>query len=219
MKWNNLFKSRKRDINRDSTKSIDSEAVEISISSNQPYQVMTDLNEEGIVESRTFTESLTMKTEGMPNSIKIPVKVYYDAENLFQLILYLPDAKTNRKIRGLNSNDSNDNVDLWIFLENGEFFIIFPEYVNPYMDKEGVITAFQLNLSNMGFHSELKELANKYSPEEICRIVRTKLETIDIAEIDPKILCNNNDTIDCPEISVSPGSSTILKKAFNAVQP
>lgn len=216
MKWNNLFKSRKRDINRDSTKSIDSEAVEISISSDQPYHVLTDQNEEDIMESRTFTESLEMKTENMHNSIKIPVKVYYDAENLFQLILYLPDAKTNRKIRELNSND---NVDLWIFLENGEFFIIFPEYVNPYMDKEGVITAFQLNLSNTGFHSELKELANKYSPEEICRIVRTKLETIDIAEIDPKILCNNNDTIDCPEISVSPGSCAILKKAFNAVQP
>lgn len=216
MKWNNLFKSRKRCTNSSSTKSIDSEAVEISISSDQPYHVLADQNEEGIVESRTFTESLDMKTEGMPNSIKIPVKVYYDAENLFQLILYLPDAKTNRKIRELNSND---NVDLWIFLENGEFFIIFPEYVNPYMDKEGVITAFQLNLSNTGFHSELKELANKYSPEEICRIVRTKLETIDIAEIDPKILCNNNDTIDCPEISVSPGSCAILKKAFNAVQP
>lgn len=168
------------------------------------------------MESRTFTESLEMKTENMHNSIKIPVKVYYDAENLFQLILYLPDAKTNRKIRELNSND---NVDLWIFLENGEFFIIFPEYVNPYMDKEGVITAFQLNISNMGFHSELKELANKYSPEEVCHIVRSKLTTIDIAEIGPKILCNNNDTIDCPEISVSPGSSTILKKAFNAVQP
>lgn len=216
MKWNNLFKSRKRDSNNSSTRSRDSEAVEISISSDQPYQVMTDLNEEGIVESRTFTESLTMKTEDMPNSIKIPVKVYYDAENLFQLILYLPDAKTNRKIRGLNSNE---NVDLWIFLGNGEFFIIFPEFINPYMDNEGIITAFQLNLSNTGFHSELKKLANKYSPEEVCRIVRTKLETIDIAEIDPKILCNNNDTIDCPEISVSPGSCAILKKAFNAVQP
>ena len=215
MKWNNLFKSRKRDINRDSTKSIDSEAVEISISSNQPYQVMTDLNEEGIVESRTFTESLEMKTENMHNSIKIPVKVYYDAKNLFQLILYLTDAKTNRKIRELNSND---NVDLWIFLENGEFFIIFPEFINPYMDNEGIITVFQLNLSNMGFHSELKELANKYSPEEVCHIVRSKLTTIDIAEIDPKILCNNNDTIDCPEISVFPGSSAILKKAFDAVQ-
>ena len=216
MKWNNLFKSRKRCTNSSSTKSIDSEAVEISISSDQPYHVLADQNEEGIVESRTFTESLDMKTEGMPNSIKIPVKVYYDAENLFQLILYLPDAKTNRKIRELNSND---NVDLWIFLENGEFFIIFPEYVNPYMDKEGVITAFQLNLSNTCFHSELNDLANKYSPEEVCRIVRSKLETIDIAEIDPKILCNNNDTIDCPEISVSPGSCAILKKAFNAVQP
>jgi hypothetical protein len=216
MKWNNLFKSRKRDINRDSTKSIDSEAVEISISSDQPYHVLTDQNEEDIMESRTFTESLEMKTENMHNSIKIPVKVYYDAENLFQLILYLPDAKTNRKIRELNSND---NVDLWIFLENGEFFIIFPEFINPYMDNEGIITVFQLNLSNTGFHSELKELANKYSPEEICRIVRTKLTTIDIAEIDPKILCNNNDTIDCPEISVSPGSCAILKKAFNAVQP
>lgn len=215
MKWNNLFKLRKRGTYSGSTRSRDSEAVEISISSDQPYQVMTDLNEESIVESRTFTESLTMKTEGMPNSIKIPVKVYYDAENLFQLILYLPDAKTNRKIRGLNSNE---NVDLWIFLENGEFFIIFPEFINPYMDNEGIITVFQLNLSNTGFHSELKELANKYSPEEICRIVRTKLETIDIAEIDPKILCNNNDTIDCPEISVSPGSCAILKKAFNAVQ-
>lgn len=216
MKWNTLFKSRKIDINRGSTKSIDSEAVEISISSDQPYHVLTDQNEEDIMESRTFTESLEMKTKNMHNSIKIPVKVYYDAKNLFQLILYLPDAKTNRKIRELNSND---NVDLWIFLENGEFFIIFPEYVNPYMDKEGVITAFQLNLSNMGFHSELKELANKYSPEEVCRIVRSKLTTIDIAEIGPKILCNNNDTIDCPEISVSPGSATILKKAFNAVQP
>lgn len=216
MKWNNLFKLRKRGTYSGSTRSRDSEAVEISISSDQPYQVMTDLNEEGIVESRTFTESLTMKTEGMPNSIKIPVKVYYDAENLFQLILYLPDAKTNRKIRGLNSNE---NVDLWIFLENGEFFIIFPKFINPYMDNEGIITVFQLNLSNTGFHSELKELANKYSPEEVCRIVRTKLETIDIAEIDPKILCNNNDTIDCPEISVSPGSCAILKKAFNAVQP
>lgn len=216
MKWNNLFKSRKRGTYSCSTRSRDSEAVEISISSNQPYQVMTDLNEESIVESRTFTESLTMKTEGIPNSIKIPVKVYYDAENLFQIILYLPDAETNRKIRELNSNE---NVDLWIFLENGEFFIIFPEYVNPYMDKEGVITAFQLNLSNTGFHSGLKELANQYTPEEICRIVRTKLATIDIAEIDPKILCNNNDPIDCPEISISPGSSTILKKAFNAVQP
>lgn len=215
MKWNNLFKLRKRGTYSGSTRSRDSEAVEISISSDQPYQVMTDLNEESIVESRTFTESLTMKTEGMPNSIKIPVKVYYDAENLFQLILYLPDAKTNRKIRGLNSNE---NVDLWIFLENGEFFIIFPKFINPYMDNEGIITVFQLNLSNTGFHSELKELANKYSPEEICRIVRTKLETIDIAEIDPKILCNNNDTIDCPEISVSPGSCAILKKAFNAVQ-
>lgn len=216
MKWNNLFKSRKRDINRDSTKSIDSEAVEISISSDQPYHVLTDQNEEGIVESRTFTESMEMKTENMHNSIKIPVKVYYDAKNLFQLILYLPDAKTNRKIRGLNSNE---NVDLWIFLENGEFFIIFPEFINPYMDNEGIITVFQLNLSNTGFHSELKELANIYSPEEICRIVRTKLTTIDIAAIDPKILCNNNDTIDCPEISVSPGSCAILKKAFNAVQP
>lgn len=215
MKWSNLFKSRKRGTYSGSTRSCDSEAVGISISSDQPYQVMTDLNEEGIVESRTFTESLEMKTENMHNSIKIPVKVYYDAENLFQLILYLPDAKTNRKIRELNSND---NVDLWIFLENGEFFIIFPEYVNPYMDNEGIITVFQLNLSNTGFHSELKELAKKYSPEEICRIVRTKLTTIDIAEIDPKILCNNNDTIDCPEISVSPGSCAILKKAFNAVQ-
>lgn len=216
MKWNNLFKLRKRGTYSGSTRSRDSEAVEISISSDQPYQVMTDLNEESIVESRTFTESLTMKTEGMPNSIKIPVKVYYDAENLFQLILYLPDAKTNRKIRGLNSNE---NVDLWIFLENGEFFIIFPEFINPYMDNEGIITVFQLNLSNTGFHSELKELANKYSPEEVCHIVRSKLTTIDITEINPKILCNNNDTIDCPEISVSPGSCAILKKAFNAVQP
>lgn len=216
MKWNNIFKSRKRGSNNSSTKSRDSEAVEISISSDQPYHVLTDQNEEDVMESRTFTESLEMKTENMHNSIKIPVKVYYDAKNLFQLILYLPDAKTNRKIRELNSND---NVDLWIFLENGEFFIIFPEYVNPYMDKEGVITAFQLNISNMGFHSELKELANKYSPEEVCHIVRSKLTTIDITEINPKILCNNNDTIDCPEISVSPGSSAILKKAFNAVQP
>lgn len=186
---------------------------ELLISSDTPYEPGSIFND-GFEQIKTFTENITVKTEAMAASVKIPAKVIYDGLNRNQLVLYLPDSTTNLNIRNIKQGQK---VDLWLFLDNGEFFINFPEEVDPYVDEELFITSYRIKLGNTGFHSVLKNLREKYSFEEISDILSDELSQHDIVEIEVKVLSQDNSTPKCPLVTVSSSTSSMLGKAFKAV--
>lgn len=187
---------------------------EVTITSEEPYKTTTSATDDGVPEIRTFTEQWEMQTDSMNKCALIPHKVRYNERDLLQIDLLLPDATTNRLMR---TAEPGQMINLWLFLENGEFFINYPELIDPYYDNEHFLTMFRINLGNTGFHSNLKALSDKYSHEEICEIVRKKLCSLDIVEIDPCIVKGHGDKVECPEITVTSDTADILSKAFAAV--
>lgn len=184
-------------------------------SSNNPYTVAKDENDDGTLCSDTFTENWTMKTETMADNIKIPVNVTYDDNNLFQLDLYLPDKTTNKAFRKMKPENMGN---LWLFFDNDDFIIIYPEFIDPYFDQDGFITRFRLKLGNTAFHSELKALREKYSPEEICNLVCNILTTSNITEIYPRIVCSEDETLECPTVFLNCKTAPTLKKTITAIR-
>ncbi len=192
----------------------DNVKTKLVLSSSEPYTVAKTLDDYGHEEVKTFTEGWEMKTDQMVKSIKGPVKVVRDSTGIIKLDLYLPDATTNRNFRTMRSDQG---ASLWLYLDNDEFFIIFPELIDPYIDKDGEITHFRINLGKTGFHSELKRLADNYSSQEICRMVCQKLSEADIVEIEPKILDRDDNAPECHIISISTQTATTLRKAYTTL--
>lgn len=213
MKLNNLFKRFKgTGLNDQDVPVNDHDDFEIIISSDDPYRTRTSVND-GLEETATFAESWEVRTEAMEKSTRVPVRVLYDEKNLYRLDLYLPDATTNREMR---ERGQNLTANLWLFFDDDEFIIIFPELIDLYMDNEQTITHYRLNLGKTGFHSELKRLGDKYSHKEICDMVCKKLSESDIVEIEPKII--EDETYDCHPVTVSTHTARTLKKAFKAIR-
>ena len=213
MKLNNLFKRFKgTGLNEQEVPANDHDDFEIIISSDDPYRTRTSVNG-GLEETATFAESWEVQTEAMEKSTKVPVRLLYDEQNLYRLDLYLPDATTNREMR---ERGQSLIANLWLFFDDDEFIIIFPELIDLYMDSEQTITHYRLNLGKTGFHSELKRLGDKYSHKEICDMVCRKLSESDIVEIEPKII--EDETYDCHPVTVSTHTARTLKKAFKAIR-
>ena len=97
-----------------------------------------------------------------------------DKRNLYSLELYLPDASTVEMLKSLPEN-TTVMISLWLFLDDGSFFIIFPDEVNPYFDENRMITFYRISFSRAGFHSERKNLKDVFTSEEICNFLRRSL--------------------------------------------
>lgn len=188
--------------------------AEVVISSDTPYIVKEDIDCDGRQEFKTFTENWVMGTDSMRKNVNIPVKVTRDDGGMIMLDLYLPDSVTCRNYQAVRTDQRGS---LWIYLDDQEFFIIFPESIDPYFDKNGLFTHFKLNLGETGFHSELKRLAEKYSPMEICTLVCQKLSASNIIEFEPKIIDKEDNAPQCPAVRISSPTAPTLRKAFDAV--
>lgn len=202
-----LFKS-KRDKEKEST------IEETVISSDMPYTLGKTVDDDGRQEFKTFTENWIMKTDATEKDISIPVKVTRNDCGMMMLDLYLPDSITCRNYQAAQPNQMGS---LWLYLDNQEFFIIFPEFIDPFFDENGMITHFRLNLDKTGFHSNLKRLNEKYSPIEICKLVCKKLSIANIIEIEPKIISPEGHAPQCPNVLISSPTASILRKAFDVV--
>lgn len=202
-----LFKSKK---NKDNDSSIE----ETVISSDMPYTLGKTVDDDRRQEFKTFTENWIMKTDATGKDVSIPVKVTrYDC-GMIMLDLYLPDSITCRNYQAVQPDQMGS---LWLYLDNQEFFIIFPESIDPFFDENGEITHFRLNLGETRFHSELKRLNEKYSPIEICHLVCEKLAIANIIEIEPKIINPEGNAPQCPTVSIFSPTASILRKAFEVV--
>ncbi|MBO5445454.1 MAG: hypothetical protein J5995_08985 [Muribaculaceae bacterium] len=202
-----LFKSKR---NKDKDSSIE----ETVISSDMPYTLGKTVDDDCRQEFKTFTENWIMKTDATGKDVSIPVKVTRNDCGMIMLDLYLPDSITCRNYQTVQPDHIGS---LWLYLDNQEFFIIFTEFIDPFFDENGVITHFRLNLGETGFHSELKRLNEKYSPIEICHLVCEKLSIANIIEFEPKIISPEDQAPQCPTVSISSPTASILRKAFEVV--
>ncbi len=193
-------------------KGIDKEKYELVVSSDRPYEVGT-ADDDGITCLKTFTPPLDMKAE---KEYSLPLKVCFDERNLYSLELYLPDASTADMLKAL-PQDTPVLITLWLFLDDGSFFIMFPDEVNPRFDESGNITSFHVPLLKAGFHSERKNLKDTLSPKEICDFTRKQLVTHNIVEIQPRILGTTDDGIDCRSVEISSPTAEYIAKAIEAI--
>lgn len=193
-------------------KGIDKQNYELVVSSDKPYQTgVTD--EEGIICHKTFTPPLNMVAG---EEYHLPVKVCFDKRNLYSLELYLPDASTVEMLKSLPEN-TTVMISLWLFLDDGSFFIIFPDEVNPYFDENKIITLYHVSFSKAGFHSGRKNLKDNFTPEEICDFIRKELTTHNIIEIQPRILGTTDDGVDCRSIEISSPTAEYIAKAIESI--
>lgn len=194
-------------------KGIDKKKYELVVSSDRPYETGTT-DDDGVTCIKTFTPPLEMKTE---KKYRLPLKVCFDKRNLYSLEVYLPDATTAEMLKALPQHTAII-ITLWLFLDDGSFFIMFPDEVNPRFDEAGDITAYHLPLLKAGFHSERKNLKNSLSPEEICDFTREQLVTRNIVEIQPRILGTTDDGIDCRSVEISSPTAEYIAKSIEVIR-
>lgn len=193
-------------------KGIDKRNYDLVVTSDKPYQTgVTD--KDGIICHKTFTPPLNMVAG---EEYHLPVKVSFDKRNLYSLELYLPDASTVEMLKSLPEN-TTVMISLWLFLDDGSFFIIFPDEVNPYFDENRMITFYRISFSRAGFHSERKNLKDVFTSEEICNFLREELTTHDIVEIQPRILGTTDDGVDCRSIEISSPTAEYIARAIESI--
>ncbi len=187
------------------------EAGEIVISSSFPYNVGV-VEEEDDIYYKTFTEEWCYKTE---HETRLPVKMMYSLTSLMQLVLYLPARDAIKTLKKL-TDDDKAIMDLWIFLDDGNFFIVFPDSCDLAIDEDEQLASFTISLSKVGFHSEKEDLRKIYTPEETCKFVIEELLQHEILEIQQKIL-TNNETIEFEPIEVLSSTIEPLQEGINAI--
>lgn len=179
--------------------------------SEQPYEVWTTESDQ-LLTYKTFTPQWKLSTDGMQTAT--PAKLSYDDKNGYSIDLYLPDEQS---VELLQSAPQRSLVSLWLWLDDDNFFIIFPEYCNIQIDPNNEIVNYHLLLCNTGFHSEKKKLKGEYQPNEICEFVISELSTHNIVSVAPKILSADDAEILCPEVSIQSKTAPMLRQAVEAL--
>lgn len=184
------------------------------LDSRQPYKVICD-DDEGVTSYRTFTEQLRM---GSDREVRLPVKFIYDADNLYQMILYFPAKDIVEKIKERRANPVPCLVSVWIWFDDGSFIINFPEECDMDFDPNGEIIWCHIVLGKTGFDSEAKKLQERYATEgEISRFIIDKLINHDIIEIEPKIVTESQ-TFEGASIKLYSPTTVPFKKALKSLQ-
>ena len=184
------------------------------LDSRQPYKVICG-DDEGVTSYRTFTEQLRM---GSDREVRLPVKFVYDADNLYQMILYFPAKDIVEKIKELRANPVPCLVSVWIWFDDGSFIINFPEECDMDFDPNGEIIWCHIVLGKTGFDSEAKKLQERYATEgEISRFIIDKLINHDIIEIEPKIVFESQ-TFDGAGIKLHSPTTVPFRQALKSLQ-
>lgn len=183
---------------------------QIICSSKTPYFVGIDEEDEG----KYFATNTENWKCCVDKEESVPVKLSYGSDGVFYMDLFLPDKSVIEAIR----NQTSDYIlDLWLFLDDEEFFIVFPEWFNATSHSKYGIIQYKVAFRRFSFHSKEKALANKYSPQEIEKLAIETLSKHNIVEIQPMII-KGEETEQCAEISVLTPTAPMISKAISALR-